>query len=79
MVIHDQGLEQPVLDLIRRDAERRSASGRRPQVIIDELTALAREGRRAGWLTAAAHLRNDGGPPPAERLRAAGVEVYESV
>ncbi len=79
VVIHDQGLEQPVLDLIRRDAERRSASGRRPQVIIDELTALAREGRRAGWLTAAAHLRNDGGPPPAERLRAAGVEVYESV
>lgn len=74
VVIHDAGLAQPVLDLIRRDAERRSAAGRPPTDVIEALVALAREGRRAGWLTDARNLS----AAATERLRAAGIALYLS-
>ncbi len=78
VVIHEDDLSRPVLDLIRRDAERRATAGRSPEEVVVELSALAREGRRVGWLTAAANLGGTDGPSPAARLRAAGAAVYES-
>lgn len=48
----DDGLPQPVGDLIRRDAERRVAEAD-PARVIAQIATLAQAGRRVGWLVAA--------------------------
>lgn len=51
VVFVDDGVPQPVSDLIRRDAERRIAAGD-PAGVIEQIATLAQAGRRVGWLSA---------------------------
>ncbi len=73
LVLHDAGLSQPLLDLVRRDAERRVVGPDADTAeTLDELTAMATEGRRVAWFTVAATLA---AAQAAVRLESAGVHV----
>lgn len=78
VVIHDKGLARPVLDLIRRDAERRPVESADPGATVKTLSALAREGRRAAWLTRAENLCAGETKTAADGLRRAGVVVQHA-
>ena len=75
VIFHDRGLAQPLLDMFRRDAERRPVPPVVDEQLVDELAGVSRQGQRAAWLTSRHILESEPASELVARLKGDGAAV----